>query len=107
MIQTFRIIKGIDDLEASDFFTIPAREISGHGMTITKQTSRLNLMKFSFSHRVVDEWNSLQRKVFESRDVEKFKPELDEAWEDIRFFTLPDKPQIPRESDLDATMRAP
>ena len=31
MIQTFRIITGIDDLEASDFFTM------NHGKKITKQ----------------------------------------------------------------------
>ena len=32
MIQTLRIIKGIDDLEASDFFTMNTRETRGHGM---------------------------------------------------------------------------
>ena len=67
-----------------------------------KQPSRLNLRKFSFSHRVVDDWNSLPSKVVEARDVEQFKAELDEAWKDIRFCTLPYKPQILRESDLKA-----
>ena len=41
----------------------------GHGMKIMKQTSRLNLTTFSFSHRVVDDWNSLPGKVVEARDV--------------------------------------
>ena len=69
-----------------------------------KQPSRLNLRKFSFSHRVVDDWNSLPSKVVEARDVEQFKAELDE---DIRFLhTALYKPQIPRESDLKATRRA-
>ena len=54
-------------------------------MKIMKQPSRLNLRKFSFSHRVVDDWNSLPSKVVEARDVEQFKAELDEAWKDIRF----------------------
>ena len=85
MIQTFRIMTGIDDLEASDFFTMNSRETRGHGMKIMKQPSRLNLRKFSFSHRVVDDWNSLPSKVVEARDVEQFKAELDEAWKDIRF----------------------
>ena len=65
-------------LEASDFFTMNSRETRGHGMKIMKQPSRLNLRKFSFSHRVVDDWNSLPSKVVEAR-------ELDEAWKDIRF----------------------
>ena len=85
MIQTFRIIKGIDDLETRDFFTMNSRETCGHKMKIMKQTSRLNLRKFSFSHRVADDWNCLPRIVVVARDVEQFRAELDEAWEDIRF----------------------
>ena len=85
IIQTFRIMKGIDDLEASYLFTMPTRETRGHGMKIMKQTSRLNLRKFSFSHMVADNWNSLPGKVVEARDVEQFNTELDEAWEDIRL----------------------
>ena len=54
---------------------------------IMKQPSGLNLRKFSFSHRVGDDWNSLPSKVVEARDVEQFKAELDEAWKDIRFFS--------------------
>ena len=50
-----------------------------------KQTSRLNLRKFSLSHRVVDDWNPLPRKVVEARYVEHFITELEEAWKDIRF----------------------
>ena len=33
MIQTFRIMTGIDDLEARDFFTMNPRETRGHGAT--------------------------------------------------------------------------
>ena len=83
MIQTFRIMTGIDDLEASDFLTMNSRETRGHGKKIMKQPSRLNLRKFSFSHRVVDDWNSLPSKV--ARVVDQFKAVLDEAWKDIRF----------------------
>ena len=70
-----------------------------------KQPSRLNFRKFSFPHRVVDDWNSLPGKVVEARDVEQFKAELDEAWKDIRFLhtALGYKPLISRESDLKAT----
>ena len=42
-------MKGIDDLEASDFFTMNTREPRGHGMKIVKQTNRLNLWKFRLS----------------------------------------------------------
>ena len=85
MIQIFRIIKGIDDLETRDFFTMNSRETCGHKMKIMKQTSRLKLRKFSFTHKVLDDWNCKPSKVGEARDVEQFNAELDEAWEDIRF----------------------
>ena len=103
--------KGIDDLEANDSFTMNTRETRGRGMKIMKRTSRLILKKFSFSHRVVDNLGLFAKKVVEARYVEQFKAKLDEAWEDIRllsvFCTLPHKPQIPREGDLNATRRAP
>ena len=82
MIQTFRIMTGIDDREASDFFTMNPRETRGHGKKIMKQPGRLNLRKFSFSHRVVDDWNPSPSKVVEARYLEQFKAELDEAWKD-------------------------
>ena len=84
MIKIFRIMRGIGDFEASDLFTMNTRETRGHGMKNMKQTSRLNLRKFCFSHRVVDDWNSLPRRVVEAINVELFKTEMDEAWEDIR-----------------------
>ncbi len=63
--KTFCSVKGIDDLEAIDFFTMNTRETRGHGMKLRKQTSML----LSISHRVVDDWNSLPRKVVEARDL--------------------------------------
>ena len=49
MIQPFRIIKGIDDREASDFFTLNSRETRGRRMKIMNQPCRLTLRKVSFS----------------------------------------------------------
>ena len=95
------------DLEASAFFTINTRETRGHEMKIIKQTSGLNLRKFSFSQRVVDDWNSLPNKVVEARDVEQFKAELDEAWEDIRFLHTALYDPETSLSDLNVTRRAP
>ena len=56
MIQTFRIMTGIGDLEASDFFTMNPRETRGNGKKIMKQPSRLKLRKFSFS-KVTVSWS--------------------------------------------------
>ena len=69
MIHTFRIMTGIDALEASDFFTTNTRESHDKVMEIMKQPSRLDLRKFSFSHREEDDWNSLPSKTAEARDI--------------------------------------
>ena len=87
MIKTFRIMKGIGDLLPSDFFTMNTRETRGYGMKIMKHTNKqLNSRKFSFSHRVVDDWNSLPRKVVEASDVEQFKAELEESVGRLQVF---------------------
>ena len=79
-------------------------------MKIMKQTSRLNLRKFSFSHRVVDDRNSLPRKVVEAIDVEHFIAELEEAWKlwkDIRFLHTALLASETSLSDLNVTRRVP
>ena len=48
MIKIFHTMKGIADLEASDFFTMNKRETRGYGMKIMKQTSRVNLREVQF-----------------------------------------------------------
>ena len=40
MIQTFRIMTDIDDLEASDFFTMNPRETRGHGKKIIHEATK-------------------------------------------------------------------
>ena len=68
MIKTFRIMTGIDDLEASDFFTMNSREPRGHGKKSMQHPNRLNLRKFSLSYRMEIDWNSLPNKVVSDSD---------------------------------------
>ena len=67
--SNIRIMTGIDDLEASDFFAMNSRETRGQGKKTMKQPSRLNLRKFNFSYRVVDDGNSLPNKVYSDSDT--------------------------------------
>ena len=85
MIQTFRILKGIDNLRAKDFFTISDKPTRGHNLKLVKQASRTNLRKFSFSNRVFEDWNQLPQEVVDCETVMTFKAALDNAWRSLRF----------------------
>ena len=91
LIQTFKIVNQIDDLPISTFF-----QMAGHGhatrnvvtigpsvegrepqhldnKNIVKQKPKLDIRKYSFSHRVVDHWNNLPNSVKNAADVNNFK----------------------------------
>ena len=85
MIQTFRILKGIDNINADQFFTLSERQSRGHRLKLVKPRSRINLRKNTFSSRIVDNWNALPANVIEAPDVTRFKVALDVAWASSRF----------------------
>ena len=85
MIQTFRILKGIDKVDAEQFFTLSQRQSRGHKLKLVKPCSCLNLRKYTFSTRVVDNWNALPADVIEAENVTSFKVALDAAWASSRF----------------------
>ena len=49
----------------------------GHELKIAKAGFRLDVRKFTFSQRVVNEWNRLPREVVEAKTVNAFK----NAWD--------------------------
>lgn len=82
MIETYKILSGKYDEECSEDI-IQLREESatrGHPKKIYKRRTRLNIRKYSFSNRIVDNWNELPDLVIESDTVEKFERNLDKVW---------------------------
>ena len=78
LIQAFKVIKGIDKVHYSKFFTLNVdRRTRGHKYKLIKKRSRLDLRKNFFSQRVVSAWNNLPETVVESCSVNAFKNELD------------------------------
>ena len=41
------------------FFSRSRKRTRGHGVTLAKNQCRLDIRKFSFSQRIVNEWNRL------------------------------------------------
>ena len=78
LIQVFKIVHGFDKLKFDDFFTLSDYSgTRGHSLKLRKGFSRLDLRKFSFSQRVVDEWNSLPETLVHVDSVNAFKNGLD------------------------------
>ena len=78
LIQVFKILKGIDNLNYNKFFVLRGNSCNrGHKFTIVKQRCQQNVRKYSFSHRVVNEWNSLPSIVVDSESLIQFKDRLD------------------------------
>jgi len=79
LIETFKIMTGKERVDRSQFFQLSTCEyqLRGHTMRLSKQRISLDVRKFSFSQRVVQEWNKLSQDVVEATSVNQFKNRLD------------------------------
>ena len=86
MIQTFKIIQGLDNVEVGTWFTL-ASERDREGATTTRHsqdttrleegTSKLDLRRNFFSQRVPPIWNSLPQSTRQKSSVLSFKAAYD------------------------------
>src|SRR5215467_11751771 len=77
-MQAFKIIKGIDKVDYTRFFTLNVdRRTRGHRYKLIKKRTKLAMRKNFFSQRVVSAWNKLPDRVVEVNSVNAFKNELD------------------------------
>ena len=80
------IIHGVDGCPLDKFFTFSDYQSTrGNGYKFFKQFNHLNVRKYSFSQRIVNDWNSLLCNVIQSPNVDAFKLNLDNYWIDKRF----------------------
>ena len=78
LIEVFKIINGIDKINYKDMFVLRNNDRTrGHNLTLQKPSCNLDVRKYSFSNRVVAEWNALPNIVAESESLDIFKKMLD------------------------------
>ena len=56
MITVFKIVHGLEGIPFKTLFTFHNTVTRGNGYKLYKKFSHLNLRKFSFSERVIDDW---------------------------------------------------
>jgi ribonuclease P/MRP protein subunit RPP40 len=82
VLQVFRIIKGIDKIDFDTFFTRNTNSTRGHCWKLLKPRAETRIRLNSFSHRVINIWNSLPTEVVNSTSINSFKNSLEKAWKD-------------------------
>jgi hypothetical protein len=82
LIQVFKIIKGIDNMDCNKYFTINHSNYTrGNGCKIIGKQFKSHESKNFFFNRVVNLWNGLPREVIECNSVDAFKRRLDKYFE--------------------------
>ena len=77
-IEVFKILNGYENIDRNIFFTVKEeRRTRGHGVTLAKKQCRLDIRKFSFSQRTVNEWNRLSADCVGASSVNIFKNKID------------------------------
>ena len=83
LIQTFKIIRGYDKVEAGTWFTLVGPEVArptrlmGYKDNIVPKHSRMDLRQNFYSNRVANQWNSLPTNIKEAKSINIFKNLLD------------------------------
>ena len=79
MVQTFKILREVDNVDKNPWFTVRAEE-GGHGtratlggLNIVGKRSRLEICRNFFSQRVVDKWNGLSLETRQAKSIGEFK----------------------------------
>ena len=81
MIQVYKIMHGIDKVDKDKVFTMHTYAATrGHSLKLFKRRSRLLVRANSFSHRVVDNWNSLTEDIVNAPSLNAFKSRLNRFW---------------------------
>ena len=90
-IETFKIIKGLENVDSSKFFT-PARQgplqnTRGHPLKLETRYSRTEKRRNFFSVRAVKTWNKLPNDVVLSENLNQFKNKYDNLLTNLRART--------------------
>ena len=78
LLEVFKIVKGFDNLHYTNYLIFSSSDLRGHSHKLFKFRVRTNLGKFSFSFRVIEEWNMSTQDIVSCDTVAEFKSKLDD-----------------------------
>ena len=81
VIQVFRIVKEIDNLDTHLFFKfLESDRTREHNLRIFKIHCSCITRANSFSNRIINDWNSLSQEVVDCKTINSFKSALKKFW---------------------------
>ena len=76
-MEVFKIVIGYEDIDRNTFFKLKeGSRTRGHKAALVKEQCRLDMRKYSFSQRVIIEWNKLSNDCVNASSVNMFKIKL-------------------------------
>ena len=86
IIQVFKIIHKIDDIDMSKFFTFTDNsQLRGHNLKLNKPRVNKSIRLNSFAMRTIPVWNNLPSEIVNSKTVLEFKTKIDKLWKNARY----------------------
>jgi len=85
LIQVFKIFKGFNIIQHSDFFTMASTELRDLELKVYKPQVHLDLRKYFFSVRIVDVWDGVPAALLRCNNVDIFKRKLDCHFKNRRY----------------------
>ena len=77
-IEIFKIVNGYEDVDRYMFFKLKeGSRTRGHKAALVKEQCRLDMRKYSFSQRVINDWNKLPNDCVNASSVNMFKNRID------------------------------
>ena len=80
MIETYKILHKIYKEDSVPNLPRNKQEIRGHNFKLYKQRANTDIRKYSFTFRVVNNWNALPNFIAEAPTIKTFKQRLDKHW---------------------------
>jgi len=78
-------VKGYENTD-QDLLNISQSSLHGHSLKLNKKRARLDIAKFFFSNRVINEWNTLSEEIIAGNSLCGFERKLDRHLRDVRGF---------------------
>ena len=85
MLQVFRILTEIDNVQIDQSIQIEKTSTRGHKFKIFKPRCKTNVKKNTLAYRAVNEWNVLSNDIIEAENINQFKSKLEEYWHDKEY----------------------